>query len=148
MHKLRNEGKSPKGSVCIACHVIFKHAVPCQRQIKVSAKPSTAGRKSVVFQAQFDEKSESANTTRDQRKKGHAQVDNTPHELVCVLFCLQARLTHALPSPMILWACLHFAYIRTCEQFRTQFVKGSEELNPANEGLIKPASQKILVLTL
>jgi hypothetical protein len=62
-------------------------AVSCQRQIKVSAKPSTAGRKSVVFQAQFDDdKSDYANAARDQRKQGHAQVDNTPHEPVCVLF--------------------------------------------------------------
>jgi len=73
----------------------------------------------------------------------------TPHMSLCAsFFFLQARLTHTRPPPIILWACLHFAYIRTCEQFRTLFVKGSEELNPANEGLIKPASQKILVLIL
>ena len=53
------------------------------RQVKVATKPSTAGRKSGVFQEQFDDQSDSANASRDQRKKGRAQVDNRPPPCAC-----------------------------------------------------------------
>ena len=51
---------------------------PFVRQVKVATKPSTAGHSSGVFQEQFEDQSDSANSARDRLKKGRAQVDNQP----------------------------------------------------------------------